>query len=111
MGGFDSGDVQSMTGFARGDGGGHGSRWIWELRSVNGKGLDIRFRGPAGMEQLEPRLREMAATRFTRGNIQLALSVQNDQKSVRVEINRPVLDLRSCRSQMRSGQRLERPLR
>ncbi len=48
----------SMTGFARADGGGEGFRWIWELRSVNGKGLDVRFRLPPGFERLEQPARE-----------------------------------------------------
>ena len=38
--------VHSMTGFARVDGAGEGYRWTWEVRSVNGKGLDIRLRLP-----------------------------------------------------------------
>ena len=40
----------SMTGFARVDGAGEGYRWTWELRSVNGKGLDVRLRLPPGFE-------------------------------------------------------------
>ena len=47
--------VFSMTGFARRDGGGEGYRWTWELRSVNGKGLDIRLRLPPGFEYIEMR--------------------------------------------------------
>ena len=46
--------LSSMTGFARADGAGEGYRWTWELRSVNGKGLDIRLRLPPGFEHLEP---------------------------------------------------------
>ena len=41
----------SMTGFARVDGAGEGYRWTWEVRSVNGKGLDIRLRVPPGFDQ------------------------------------------------------------
>ena len=36
--------VMSMTGFARVDGADDGASWFWELRSVNGRGLDVRLR-------------------------------------------------------------------
>ena len=45
--------LQSMTGFARSEGTVGRYRWAWELRSVNGKGLDIRMRLPQGMESFE----------------------------------------------------------
>jgi uncharacterized protein (TIGR00255 family) len=92
MGSSDSGTLQSMTGFARGQGAGHGYRWVWELRSVNGKGLDIRFRGPPGMEQLEQPAREMIAARCARGSIQLTLALQRGAQAASVQVNRPVLD-------------------
>src|SRR5690349_19378760 len=42
------GIVASMTGFARAEGEADGLAWSWELKSVNGKSLDLRFRLPAG---------------------------------------------------------------
>ncbi len=85
-------ELQSMTGFARADGAGHACRWVWEARSVNGKSLDIRFRGPPGMEQLEQGARERIATRFTRGNIQLSLTQQQEGSASTVSINRTALN-------------------
>ena len=49
--------VVSMTGFAAGRGEGAGASWAWDLRSVNGKGLDLRLRLPEGVEGLEQALR------------------------------------------------------
>jgi uncharacterized protein (TIGR00255 family) len=49
--------LASMTGFARAQGEAAGTSWIWELRSVNGRGLDIKLRLPAGLDVLEPALR------------------------------------------------------
>ncbi len=50
-------NVQSMTGFARTEGraecGAASGKWIWELRSVNSKGLEVRFRLPPGFEGAE----------------------------------------------------------
>lgn len=85
-------DLQSMTGFARGTGAGQGSQWAWEIRSVNGKGLDVRFRGPPGMERLEQVAREQVGARFTRGSIQLGLTIRRKVQGSPVRINRPALE-------------------
>ena len=53
--------LQSMTGFARAAQESDGAAIAWELKSVNGKGLEVRFRLPPGMERLEPALRQAAA--------------------------------------------------
>ena len=66
----------SMTGFARVDGAGEGYRWTWEVRSVNGKGLDIRLRLPPGFDHVEPPARERIAARLARGNVQAGLAAQ-----------------------------------
>ena len=52
--------LASMTGFARAEGSAAGLAWVWELRSVNGRGLDLRFRLPSGWDALEPILRTAA---------------------------------------------------
>lgn len=67
--------LQSMTGFARAAQESDGAAIAWELKSVNGKGLEVRFRLPPGMERLEPALRQAAQKRFARGNIQAGLTV------------------------------------
>lgn len=80
-----------MTGFASAHGG-NAWRWIWEIRSVNGKGLDLRYRGPQGLEALEPAVRERVAARFTRGSLQLSLSLQSDLGAGAIRVNRDALD-------------------
>jgi uncharacterized protein (TIGR00255 family) len=80
-----------MTGFARADGAGGGYRWTWELRSVNGKGLDVRLRLPPGFEQLEPAAREKIGAALTRGNVQASLTLQSDAGAARIRINEAVL--------------------
>ncbi len=64
---------QSMTGFARLDGQAGPANWQWEVRSVNGRGLDLRLRLPEGLEQLEKQIRSVAARHLTRGNVNLTL--------------------------------------
>jgi uncharacterized protein (TIGR00255 family) len=73
--------ISGMTGFGRSDGAAAGRRWIWEVRSVNGRGLDIKSRLPAGLEALESAVREAASTRFKRGSIQASLSVTRDAEA------------------------------
>ena len=73
--------LSSMTGFARQAGTlPDGSGFVWELRSVNGRGLDIRLRLPPGPDLLEPKLREIAVARFKRGNISASLSVKREER-------------------------------
>ena len=74
--------LTSMTGFADSRGLHGGSRWRWEAKSVNGRGLDIRFRTPMGYEGLEVAARTLAAERFKRGSLQVVLTVA-DQESGR----------------------------
>jgi uncharacterized protein (TIGR00255 family) len=91
--------LQSMTGFARLDGQTARHQWAWELRSVNGKGLDLRLRLPPGFERLEAEIRRIASARFARGNIQVALNIQAGETRVEAVVNeaalQAVLDLRA----------------
>jgi uncharacterized protein (TIGR00255 family) len=66
--------ISGMTGFARAEGVHEGLRWIWEAKSVNGRGLDLKLRLPPGFDALEPLAREAANKRFKRGSIQAGLS-------------------------------------
>ncbi|MEX0854034.1 MAG: YicC/YloC family endoribonuclease [Bauldia sp.] len=80
-----------MTGFASSDGAGESWRWTWEIRSVNGRGLDIRLRLPPGFEQLEFPARERLVARLARGNLQVALTVEQQGAAGRIRINDAVL--------------------
>lgn len=68
----------SMTGFAARKGQGAGHSWSWDLRAVNGKGLDLRLRLPDWIEGLELALRAELTRALGRGNVALALKVQRD---------------------------------
>ncbi len=83
--------VSSMTGFARVDGAGEAERWHWEIRSVNGRGLDLRMRLPAGFERLEPVVREKAKARLDRGSLSITLSVQRLASGGGIRVNEAVL--------------------
>lgn len=84
--------LQSMTGFARSEGTCGRYRWAWELRSVNGKGLDLRLRLPSNVEALEVPLREIAGGSLSRGNIQAGLSLTASETKLEAVVNRDALD-------------------
>ncbi|MEE9389493.1 MAG: YicC/YloC family endoribonuclease [Paracoccaceae bacterium] len=67
-----------MTGFASGTGSGHGSTWSWDLRSVNGRGKDIRLRLPDWVDGLEAALRPKLQKAVARGNVNLTLRLSKD---------------------------------
>ena len=83
--------ISSMTGFARADGSADGLSWIWEARSVNGRGLDVRLRLPPGYEALEIPARDAVAKRFARGNVSLSLSIEKQQANGAIRLNEQVL--------------------
>lgn len=73
--------ISGMTGFGRSDGAAAGRRWVWEVRSVNGRGLDVKSRLPTGLEVLESAVREAAAKRFKRGSLQASLTTSRDAEA------------------------------
>ena len=82
--------IASMTGFARAEGDALGISWVWEIKSVNGKSLDLRFRLAAGFDVLEPRLRALLAQRFRRGNLSASLAVTRTAPAA-LRVNREAL--------------------
>jgi len=68
--------LSSMTGFAESSGGHGGVAWRWEAKSVNGRGLDLRLRTPPGLDGIEAPARKLASTRFTRGSLQVSLTIE-----------------------------------
>ena len=79
-----------MTGFARTEGEADGISWVWELKSVNGRSLDLRLRLPPGFDGLEPALRASLARLCRRGNVSANLSV-NRTVPPTIRINREML--------------------
>jgi uncharacterized protein (TIGR00255 family) len=83
--------IKSMTGFARADGSAGSTSWHWELRSVNGRGLDLRLRLPPGFEGLEPRIREAVGKRLARGSLSVNLNVKRNEGVSQIRLNEPAL--------------------
>ena len=81
-----------MTGFARAEGETGGLSWVWEARSVNGRGLDVRCRLPSGLDRLDPTVRAETAKQLKRGNVSLTLSVSRAAGAAAFTVDRAVLD-------------------
>jgi uncharacterized protein (TIGR00255 family) len=84
--------LSSMTGFARGHGVSGPYAWAWELKSVNGKGLDVRLRTPTGWDAVEVPVRARAAATLSRGSVQATLTMERSGAAPSVRVNAPVLD-------------------
>ena len=84
--------LSSMTGFARSHGVCGPYSWAWEIKSVNGKGLDLRLRLPPGWDAIESPVRGRAAEALTRGSVQVNLTVERSDAVPVVRVNTAVLE-------------------
>ncbi len=84
--------LNGMTGFAREDGSLGPWTWSVEARSVNGRNLEARFRGPPGFDGLERVAREGAQNRFARGQITIGLQAKRSEAAGQLRINTAQLD-------------------
>ncbi|MEW6596482.1 MAG: YicC/YloC family endoribonuclease [Pseudomonadota bacterium] len=79
--------LSGMTGFARIEGAEGAWSWSVEARSVNGRNLETRFRGPPGFESLERAARDGAASRFQRGQLNVALQAKRAETAGALRVN------------------------
>jgi uncharacterized protein (TIGR00255 family) len=84
--------LSSMTGFARAHGVSGAYVWSWELKSVNAKGLDVRFRLPSGWDAVEVVARQRAAEKLSRGTVYCNLTAERKGVAPTVKINESVLN-------------------
>ena len=84
--------LSSMTGFARVEGAAGAWSWAVEARSVNGRNLEVRFRGPPGFDGLERLAREAAQARFARGQINVSMQARRAESAGAVKLNQEQLD-------------------
>lgn len=77
-----AGTLQSMTGFSRAGGeketGVGTMRWVWEMRSLNNRGLDLKLRMPSWLDFLEADLRALVPSRINRGSVSIALQLTSE---------------------------------
>jgi uncharacterized protein (TIGR00255 family) len=83
--------LSSMTGFARGHGVAGAYVWSWEVKSVNAKGLDLRFRLGQGWDAIEVPARTLGSEKLSRGTVYGNLTVERKGVAPAVSVNEPVL--------------------
>jgi len=84
--------LSGMTGFGRADGAGDGWTWSVEARSVNGRNLEVRFRGPHGFDAVERAAKAAGQARFARGQVSIGLQAKRtDASEASVAVNAAVL--------------------
>lgn len=84
--------LSGMTGFGRADGAGQGWTWSTEARSVNGRNLEVRFRGPGGFDNLERLAKVAGQARFARGQVSIGVQAKRvEAGEAAVTINAAVL--------------------
>ncbi|KNX42811.1 hypothetical protein ROTO_06610 [Roseovarius tolerans] len=84
--------IHSMTAFATRQGRHADHAWAWELRGVNGKGLDLRLRVPDWIEGLEAGLRTRLTSALGRGNVTVSLRVQGAAEGATVGLDSAAFD-------------------
>jgi len=85
--------IASMTGFARAEGHAEGFSWAWEIKTVNSKSLDLRFRLAPGFDALEVPLRLLLSQTLQRGSVALTLTAARAASSAALRVNRAAMVL------------------
>ncbi|MEL6568111.1 MAG: YicC/YloC family endoribonuclease [Pseudomonadota bacterium] len=84
--------LMSMTGFGAGRGEADWGSWSVEVKSVNGKSLDVRVNTPPGFDVLDRHAKAEATKRFKRGNIQVAVRIEPAEGQSSAQVNEALLD-------------------
>jgi uncharacterized protein (TIGR00255 family) len=79
--------LSGMTGFGRAEGADGAWSWAVEARSVNGRNLEVRFRGPPGFDTLERTAREGAQARFQRGQLTVNVQAKRSEAAGAARVN------------------------
>ncbi len=82
----------SMTGYARANGSAEGMSFELELKSVNGRGLDLRLRLPPGIDAFEPVIRQRLGKSLTRGSVTLSVNLQREAGTSETVVNQAALE-------------------
>jgi len=83
--------MKSMTGFARADAELGDVRFVWEIKSVNSRGLEMRLRLPPGLDRLDPEIHRLTRDHLSRGSCQLSLQLDRVGRASNLVINEAAL--------------------
>lgn len=84
--------ISSMTGYAQELSQGSFGELVWELRSINHRYLELHFKLPEEVRDLEYSLREMARQKFGRGKIECLLKINSaNTNNIDFNLNLPLI--------------------
>lgn len=84
--------LSGMTGFGRADGADGDWSWSVEARSVNGRNLEVRFRGPPGFDNLERLAKASGQAKLNRGQVTLGVQARRSEAgAAALKVNEAVL--------------------
>ncbi len=84
--------LSSMTGFGRSQGQFNNYSWVWEIRSVNGKNVDVRVRIPPGLDAFDQFIKTAVKKTIFRGSLNVSLQLTKDSTETNVIVNEIALD-------------------
>ncbi len=83
--------TRSMTGFASAAGRHDSWSWTAEIRSVNGRGFDLKIRCPDWIDGLEQALRPAVQPKIARGNVTLTIRATQESSAEVARVNEDAL--------------------
>ena len=84
--------LRSMTGYGKAEGAVGSRKYTVEVRSLNGKNLDLSVRMPSVLKEKEMELRKELGARIVRGKSDVAIHFEADAAEARHELNGPVIE-------------------
>jgi uncharacterized protein (TIGR00255 family) len=83
--------IKSMTAFGRAERKVEDRTYTAEIRTLNGRYLEISVRTPRQLMPLEERVRKLVATRISRGRVDVFVRVKNGSEAIsEIEVNLPL---------------------
>lgn len=90
-------NISSMTGFSHQDGVFENENlkfsFVWEIKSVNAKGLDVKVKLPSGFDEIESEVKNLIAQNFSRGTFNASLVLNNESSQADISIDTNLLEV------------------
>jgi len=82
--------IKSMTGFSKSEATAEGIKVTTEIKSLNGKGLELNFRMPKQLQHKEMEMREFFRNNISRGTVFININIESDSEEAKFTINQDV---------------------
>jgi uncharacterized protein (TIGR00255 family) len=82
--------IKSMTGFSKSEATADGIKITTEIKSLNGKGLELNFRMPRQLQHKEMEMREFFRNNISRGTVFVNIFIESDSEEAKFSINQEI---------------------